>query len=446
MSMLNIAVSGLNASQIALNVASNNIANVNTPGYSRQEAQFSSLYINSPNSNGLGVGVSGVRRIADQYLNAQLWRSSSASGFNSTNASYLNTIEQVVGSDAMRITSGLDNFFAALSSAAEAPESSAPRQEVISSAQALAGRFNQLTVSLNGQSTQLSDELSTTVTQLNSQLSVVAELNKKISEMSAQGYNTAQLEDNRDQAVQELSGLVDIRSSKQSDGTLSLSLSQGQPLVIGSNTGTLTLTGSDLSVTYGTQTFPVKQALQGSLGGLISYRDNVLSPALTELNSIAKKFADEFNTQQAAGFDINTPRTVGKPLFTYDASSPSLTIQVVSDFKPDDLAFGGASGGAPVGGKGDNTNLLAMLKLKDNHYDAYSELLGDLAVKSGQAKLDQTASQQLQAEVKSKVNSVSGVNLDEEGVSIMQYSKSYQANAKVITTANTLFDTVLGMF
>ena len=269
---------------------------------------------------------------------------------------------------------------------------------------------------------------------------VVAELNKKISEMSAQGYNTAQLEDNRDQAVQELSGLVDIRSSKQSDGTLSLSLSQGQPLVIGSNTGTLTLTGSDLSVTYGTQTFPVKQALQGSLGGLISYRDNVLSPALTELNSIAKKFADEFNTQQAAGFDINTPRTVGKPLFTYDASSPALTIQVVSDFKPDDLAFGGA------GGKGDNTNLLAMLKLKDNHYDDYSKLLGDLAVKSGQAKLDQTASQQLQAEVKSKVNSVSGVNLDEEGVSIMQYSKSYQANAKVITTANTLFDTVLGMF
>lgn len=440
MSMLNIAVSGLNASQIALNVASNNIANVNTPGYSRQEAQFSSLYINSPNSNGLGVGVSGVRRIADQYLNAQLWRSSSASGFNSTNASYLNTIEQVVGSDAMRITSGLDNFFAALSSAAEAPESSAPRQEVISSAQALAGRFNQLTVSLNGQSTQLSDELSTTVTQLNSQLRVVAELNKKISEMSAQGYNTAQLEDNRDQAVQELSGLVDIRSSKQSDGTLSLSLSQGQPLVIGSNTGTLTLTGSDLSVTYGTQTFPVKQALQGSLGGLISYRNNVLSPALKELNSIAEKFADEFNTQQGLGFDINTPRTSGKPLFTYDTSSPALTIQVVSDFKPDDLAFGGA------GGKGDNTNLLAMLKLKDNHYDDYSKLLGDLAVKSGQAKLDQTASQQLQAEVKSKVNSVSGVNLDEEGVSIMQYSKSYQANAKVITTANTLFDTVLGMF
>ena len=128
-------------------------------------------------------------------------------------------------------------------------------------------------------------------------------------------------------------------------------------------------------------------------------------------------------------------------MFTYDASSPALSLQVVSGFKPDDLAFGSATTG-----KGDNTNLQAMLALKDNHYDAYSNLLGDLAVKSGQAKLDKTASAQLVTEVQNKVNSVSGVNLDEEGVSIMQYSKAYQANAKVITTANTLFDTVLGMF
>ena len=151
MSMLNIAVSGLNASQVALNVASNNIANVNTPGYSRQEAQFNSLYTNGPNANGLGVEVGGVRRVADEYLNIQLWRGSSASGFDATNAQYLNTIEQVVGSDALSITDGLDSFFAALSSASEAPESSAPRQEVISSAQALAGRFNQLAQSISGQ-------------------------------------------------------------------------------------------------------------------------------------------------------------------------------------------------------------------------------------------------------------------------------------------------------
>ena len=441
MSMLNIAVSGLNASQVALNVASNNIANVNTPGYSRQEAQFNSLYTNGPNANGLGVEVGGVRRVADEYLNIQLWRGSSASGFDATNAQYLNTIEQVVGSDALSITDGLDSFFAALSSASEAPESSAPRQEVISSAQALAGRFNQLAQSISGQATQVSDEMSTTVTQINSQLTVVAELNKKIAELGRQGYNTAQLEDSRDKAVLDLSKLVDIKSSKQSDGTLSLSLSQGQPLVIGANASTMSLAGSALSVQYGTQTFPVTQSLQGSLGGLISFRDNVLTPALLTLNSIAEKFADEFNTQQTHGLDINTPRTTGKAMFTYDASSPALSLQVVSGFKPDDLAFGSATTG-----KGDNTNLQAMLALKDNHYDAYSNLLGDLAVKSGQAKLDKTASEQLVTEVKNKVNSVSGVNLDEEGVSIMQYSKAYQANAKVITTANTLFDTVLGMF
>lgn len=459
MSMLSIGTSGLNAAQVALNVASNNIANVNTPGYSRQEVLLGSRFAYGGLDNGIGVGVTGVRRIADNYLNTQLWSSGSATGFYRTQSQYLNTTEKMFGSDALSITKGLDGLFAAFSAALESPESLAPRQQIISSAQSLANRFNQLSLNLSNQEKQLSDEMTSTIGEVNRYSSQVAALNKQIGELAAGGGNTSQLEDQRDEAIKALSGLVDVQVNRQADGSVNLSLSQGQPLVLGNSAGTLMLTNQSLAVQMGTQKFPVEQTLRGSLGGLIDVRDNVLQPSRSELNDMALKLAQQINEQQGKGVDINDPRTLGKPLFTFDASDPAATLKISADFKAQDLAFGAAkldasgnpildAAGHPVpeAGIGDNSNLQAIIDLKENHYDAYGTLLGKLAVQSGQAQAEYASSQKLQTEVQNKVNSVSGVNLDEEGVNIMQFAQAYQANAKVISTADQLFTTVLGMF
>lgn len=447
MSLFSIGCSGLNAAQAALNVASNNIANVNTTGYSRQEVQFGSR---TP-ERGLGVSVDSIRRITDSYLTSQQWRSASATGFNQSYEQYINTTEQVLGSDAMSITKGVDAFFAALSAAAESPESSASRQQIVSTSQALAGRFNQLAVTFGGQQQQLNEQMATTVQQINGQSQQVAALNKQIIEVAANAGDTSALEDQRDQAVLALAKQLDVKVNRQADGSLSLSLAQGQPLVLGSNASTLNLQGDTLSLQFGPQRFPVEQKMQGSLGGLLAYGQEVLKPTLQELGTMASKLAEAMNSQQAAGFDMNTPRTQGKPLFSFDANDPASTLTLSSGFQPEDLAFGAskldASGNKVAeGGVGDNRNLLAMLALKDQHYDAYSKLLGKVAVGSSQAKAELAASQQLAKQVSDKVMSVSGVNLDEEGVSIMQYSKAYQANAKVISTADQLFNELLGMF
>ncbi|MEI4950186.1 lateral flagellar hook-associated protein LfgK [Aeromonas caviae] len=439
MSLLSIGFSGLNASQIALNISAQNIANVNTIGYSRQEAMMGSLSGFGRMDNGMGVEVTGVRRITDDYLVSQHWRSRSATGSSYAFHQYINTTEQLLGSESMNITKGLDSFFASLSAALDSPETPAQRSQIVSSAGALANRFGQLNESLLTQEKQIDDQLGSTITQVNSYLKQVAELNTQIGEQASKGVNTSALEDSREQIVRELSTFMEVRVNRQSDGSFSLSLPQGQPLVLAGSSSTLSLAGDTLSLSFGPQSFEVPRLQGGTLAGVLEYRTTVLRPLRDELNQIAKKLADDFNAKQAGGVDLNGDP--GKPLFSYDPLNPSGTLKVADDFTGDHLAFAKAGGG-----NGDNRNLQELLTIKDDQYDAYSALLGKMAVQSGQAKATMEADANMEKQLATKLSSVSGVNLDEEGVKVMAYTKAYQANAKVISTSDQLFNSILNMF
>ncbi|MCX7127552.1 lateral flagellar hook-associated protein LfgK [Aeromonas sp.] len=440
MSLLNIGASGLNAAQIALNLTAQNIANVNTIGYSRQEAMMGSLSGFGRLDNGAGVEVTGVRRVTDDYLVTQHWRSRSATGSSYAFHQYINTTEQLLGSESMNIAKGLDSFFASLSAALDSPETPAQRSQIVSSAGALANRFGQLNESMLTQEKQIDDQLNSTVFQVNSYLTQLAELNVQIGDQTAKGVNTAALEDSREQVVRELSTYMEVRVNRQSDGSFAISLPQGQPLVLGSSSSTLTLAGDKLSLAFGGQTFDVPKLHGGSLAGVMDYRATVLRPLRVELDQIAKKLADEFNIKQAAGLDLNG--AAGKRMFSYDPLNPSGSLRVATGFSGDNLAFALP----PDGGKGDNRNLQDLMTIKDGQYDAYSALLGRMAVQSGQAKATMEADANMEKQMAAKLSSVSGVNTDEEGVKIMAYTKAYQANAKVISTSEQLFSSILNMF
>ncbi|PTT56331.1 lateral flagellar hook-associated protein LfgK [Aeromonas sp. HMWF015] len=439
MSLLNIGASGLNAAQIALNLTAQNIANVNTIGYSRQEAMMDSLSGFGRLDNGAGVEVTGVRRVTDDYLVAQHWRSRAATGSSYAFHQYINTTEQLLGSESMNIAKGLDSFFASLSAALDSPETPAQRSQIVSSAGALANRFTQLDESMVTQEKQIDDQLNSTVSQVNSYLKQLAELNMQIGDQTAKAVNTAALEDSREQIVRELSAYMEVRVNRQSDGSFALSLPQGQPLVLGSSSSTLALAGDKLSLAFGGQTFEVPKLHGGSLAGVMDYRTTVLRPLRGELDQIAKKLADEFNAKQETGSDLKGAK--GKPLFSYDPLNPSGSLRVVAGFSGSDLAFAKTGGG-----KGDNRNLQELLTIKDSQYNAYSALLGKMAVQSGQAKATMQADANMEKQMATKLSSVSGVNTDEEGVKIMAYTKAYQANAKVISTSEQLFNSILNMF
>ncbi|MGL6315311.1 flagellar hook-associated protein FlgK [Vibrio sp. WXL103] len=456
MSLMNIGLSGVTASQIGMNVTAQNVANINTPGYSRQQVMFGAVGPNSMGDAGNGVNVNSIRRITDQYQTNQLFRASSMLGAASTSAQQLERLENLLSADSMDIDQGFNSFFSALNGSSVSPYGSAHRMQIISEADALASRFNQLSGSLDGQYADLNQQRESSVAQANSLLNNISKLNEEIRKGEASGVNTSTLQDERDVLITELSEIVDVRVTDAGDGTLDLALPNGQPLISGNQTAQFGLiTDPDnpqskmLTLGFNGQDFPVGSDIGGKLGALDDYEHEVLKPAIDVINDIALEFATAFNNQLSEGFDLEG--NAGKPLFIFDPDNPASTLSIDPDFKPEDLAL--SSDGTP----GDNGNLLKLIEIQDQEFEighlgtqtlggAYSSLVGDVAVKSRQAKSDAQAAGNIYVQATVEKSGTSGVNMDEEAVNLMKYQQAYQANLQVISTANQTFSAVMQLF
>ena len=443
MSMLTNAMSGLMTSQIALNIVGNNVANVNVEGYSRQQAEFSANVGQNIGrlSAGMGAQVDSILRLTDDYLNNSVWRSSSTLGYNQVYSQYFGGTEQVLANENLSVANGINILFTAFSSASADPSAIATRQLVISSAAALGARFNTLASNLDISRTQSNQQADAILENSNSLFIELATLNKQVVEGLANGANVSALQDHRDQSVKQLASLMDLEVTRLANGSMTISMSGGQPLVLGGTASSLSRSATGYQVNLAGQAFGFNGDIGGKLGGILSYQTQVLDPTQTSLDMMAKSFADEINTQLAAGQDINTPATPGKPLFTYNPGDPAGSLAVIGGYKPEDLAFAGKGAGP-----GDNTNLNAIHQLKDNHYDSYNALIGKLAIQGRLAKAQTDASTKIADAALAKRDSVSGVNLDEEAMSLKQYHMAYQANAKVLVAADQMFKTLLNIF
>jgi flagellar hook-associated protein 1 FlgK len=433
MSLISTATSGLMSSQVVMNMIGQNVANATTEGYSRQTAQLSST------TDG-GVTVSSISRVVDQYLNTQLWNATSDVGYDTSYSEYISATEELLSSDSMGIDTLLDDFYSALSAASSSPDDDTLREAVLSSAEALANGFNWLSESLNDQYSSINEQLATSVSSVNDLSSTIAELNQQIITLQAQGGDTSSLEDSRDQAVTELSELIAVDVTEQADGSYTLTLGQGQPLVSGSTAATLSLNNGDVSLQYNSQTFSVSDDVGGNIGGLLDYVSEVLEPTLSALNEQATSIADEFNALQTSGYDLDSES--GSALFTYSSSNAAGSLALADDFTTDDLAFSDSA----TSGSSNNNNLLLMLDLQEDQSDSYSTLLADVAIQSSAISATLSANTELVDSVESSISSTSGVNSDEEAANLLIYQAAYEANAKVITVAGELFDTLMSMF
>lgn len=433
MSLISTATSGLMSSQVVMNMIGQNVANATTEGYSRQTAQLSST------SDG-GVTVSSISRVVDQYLNTQLWNATSDVGYDTSYSEYISATEELLSSDSMGIDTLLDDFYSALSAASSSPDDDTLREAVLSSAEALANGFNWLSESLNDQYSSINEQLATSVSSVNDLSSTIAELNQQIITLQAQGGDTSSLEDSRDQAVTELSELIAVDVTEQADGSYTLTLGQGQPLVSGSTAATLSLNNGDVSLQYNSQTFSVSDDVGGNIGGLLDYVAEVLEPTISALNEQATSIADEFNALQTSGYDLDSES--GSALFTYSSSNAAGSLALADDFTTDDLAFSDSA----TSGSSNNNNLLLMLDLQEDQSDSYSTLLADVAIQSSAISATLSANTELVDSVESSISSTSGVNSDEEAANLLIYQAAYEANAKVITVAGELFDTLMSMF
>lgn len=456
MDMINIGYSGANTAQVELNVTAQNTANAMTDGYTRQVAVISSIGASSGSMNtaGNGVQVDSIRRVSNQYQVNQVWYAASDNGYYSTQQEYLTQLETVLSDENSSLSSGFDNFFAALNEATTSPDDSALREQVISEAGALSLRINNTLSYIDSQSGEIASQEQAMVEQVNTLTSGIASYNQQIADAEARGDNASALYDARDQMVEQLSGIMDVQVNIDDKGNYNVTLQNGQPLVSGQQSSTIALeTNADgsqsMSLTFAGTTSSMTSDTGGSLGALFDYQNQVLSPLSDSINSMASQFADAVNTQLAQGYDLNG--NPGEPLFIYDANDANGPLAVNPDLSADELAF---SSSPDESGNSDNLQALIDISNEPLEIDnlgsvtvgeACSTIISDIGIYSQQNQTEAQAASTVYAEAQNQQSNISGVSMDEEAVNLITYQQIYEANLKVISTGAEIFDSVLEM-
>jgi flagellar hook-associated protein 1 len=334
-SLISIGLSGLRAAQAGLATTGHNIANVNTAGFSRQEVVQSASNPQFTGSGylGQGVTVSSVRRVYGDYLTQALRTSTATSAGAASYSTELSNVDGYLADSSSNLSSAVDTFFASVQTVASNPADSASRQTLLSTGRTLAARFNDLSGRLQSQGDDINRQIDDSVSSVNTLAQQVATLNRSILTDGRDPTNNAipnDLLDQRDALVQQIAGLIGSTSLAQSDGTLNVFVGNGQPLVVGGNANALTTVPDDqdptkqqlaLTINGTSVRVSTSQVQNGTVGGLLRYRDQVLSPTQNALGQVAIGLASALNAQNALGQDANG--NLGGPLF--NVASPQVT-------------------------------------------------------------------------------------------------------------------------
>jgi len=457
---LEIGKSGLKIYQVATEVISENIANVNTPGYSRQRVILSSAPPSTANGFPLGTGVkiSSVERYYDSLLQKQLVNAGTTSGYDTTKSEVLQQIEPVFNEIAQDgLGASISDFFNSWQDLSLNPTGSAERQAVLDKGQILADQFNYVSQTLNNAIVAQNDALPSMKDDINRMLSSIATLNGQIKVTEQVAGNANEMRDQRDYLVRQLAENISISTVENSDGTTDITYSDatvGSPydLVTGSSAGTFSIitTGGflpdgttprkDLQITTAGAVGPTTIApTTGKLGATVVVRDTTLPDYLTHVDTLAVNLATQVNTQNQAGFDLNGV-AVAIDFFDPSTDAGSITVNPAMT-----TTFIGASG--TVGVRGDNANALLLSKLNtvNGYSTSYNTLMAQVGLDVQTANSVVTQDNAFMKQLTTLRDSSSGVSLDEELTDLIKYQRSYQASAKLITTAGEMMDTIINM-
>lgn len=344
-SVLNTAKVGLLAQQLAIEVTGQNIANVQTEGYSRQQINFEALNPRNFSLGQLGTGVRvvGVERSHDKFLFSQILGEGDALGQFGVRKDVFDQLEILFSeSNGQSLNQSLGNFFSSLQDLSSNPAGLPERSSVLAEAQNLTTTFNNLGNSLFQIQRNLDATIQVEAERINSLTSEIAELNKAIHANEPVAFSANDLRDRRDQRVKDLSELIDLNYVDEMDGQISLTLSNGTPLVLqstafslstqqnGNNKGFQDIVVSGLN---GTSTNVTSLVTGGSLKGLIDMRDTEVQGVKDKLDLLAASFIQEFNNVHQQGFGIDgttgnnffTPPTVTTEINTNNTGTATLT-------------------------------------------------------------------------------------------------------------------------
>jgi flagellar hook-associated protein 1 FlgK len=487
-SNLNTANTALSAAQRAMEVAGQNVANVNTDGYSRQRVDLQSVggsttpaFWAVSNQVGSGVDSDSVIRIRDAFLEARAQtQHADVSNLTAQDATYTQ-VQQAFrepGDNGLQsMLSGAKGFWVGWSDIANNPTDPGARSQLLQRAQTLVAGLHSTMGQLDEQWTESHDSVQTLLTDVNATAKSIADLNQSILRAQQANLPSNDLQDKRDSLVLHLSEQIGATATRASDGTLTVGVG-GITLVSGNTPIGLALSGAtsaeDLTTTPpGTPptivTVPgnAKVVPGGTAAGQLATMTSIIPGYEKQLNAIAQQLADQVNTAHEAGYDLNG--NPGKAFFddgfggTTAVTAKNISL-AISD--PKELAGSGVSpasaGGTQnpdgswtvVSSDNDNADKLYQLRLgipqangtyADGADATYRKMIVALGVQASSVSNNLATSNAISTQVDASRESVSGVNIDEEMTNMLQFQHAYAAAGKLVSTIQSMMDDLMNM-
>jgi flagellar hook-associated protein 1 len=443
------ALSGLIAEQGAIGVTTNNVANVNTPGYSREQPLLveSNPVVVGPLTFGTGVTLQSVESIRNPILESQIQQQTQAQGQFSTLASALQQVQVNFTSSAGDIGTAISNFFNSINQLSTNPADLSLRQGVLTAAGNLATTFNTTANNLTQQRSSLDLSAVQTVGQINQLSQQIAQLNGQIGNLQNAGESAGTLIDQRTLSIDKLSSLVDV-SVIPSDTSLTLTTANGAPLVIGQQSFQLQTqtNASGLHDIYAQGADITSMITSGQLGGTLQARDQQIPAIQTQVDTLAAGLANAVNAVQVGGFDLNGiqgTNLFNAPPVSGVGAAASLSVAIT------DPALIAASSDGSAGSNG-NAELMYALGNQaiisgQSPTNYYSGIVFNVGNDTAKASAEQSASALILQQLNDQRASISGVSLDEEAANLVRYQDAYTASAQVIAAINNMMNATILM-
>jgi len=454
-----LGLQSLNAAQVGLQVAGDNISNAFTPGYARRRVELTPGYPVQV-AGGLldqGVVVARLNRMEDMFTRAALQRELGNQAGGEERLRGLHQIEGIFGSldQSGTIATSLASFSAAMSEAGAQPESLTLRRGAISAAEGLAQSIRGTYERLNAQRSLEDQAARGIVDETNSLAEELASLNREIATAEAAGGVAAPLRDQRTLIVEELTRLTGGSAISGAGGRIHFALSGGPTLVTGDDAlplDTLQAADGTTRILSGADGRDVTDRLrEGRLGAVLHIRDDTIAQKLDDLNTLAVEIVSDVNAKTAAGFDLNG--APGSRLFQpIPPIGPHVAARIGIDptVAQDPALLAISSTGAP--GEGDialqiaatpTDSLAGLGSLSPQEFLAQMQSrLGDEIV---QTDVDEGVSRSLVEILVAQRDAVSAVSLDEEAVALIENQRAYEAAARFIQVLNSITEVAVNL-
>ncbi|HEX8300336.1 flagellar hook-associated protein FlgK [Sphingomonas sp.] len=436
--MLSIAASGLRAYQTALTTTSENIANAGTAGYVRRTSNVREVNsTGATNINGMGVVAAGISRQTDVYRAGEVRLATTDLARSETASTWLDRIQGALTGN--RLSEQLTTFFGAARTAAADPSALGSRQAMLEAASSVAAGFTSTGNSLDAAAADLDATADAAVGQFNGLNATLARVNFALGNVSPNTSNAASLLDQRDQLLEQMSALTDINVSLDHIGRVVVrqGSASGALLVQGVDSATITsVRNSEGAISYAAFIAGGMQAMTpsgGVMAGLVEGAAAIAS-ARTNLNTIARSFAEGVNAVQAAGDNLGG--TAGAAMFAIGDPASELTLSLTDPR--------GVAAAARGKGQRDNANLIALDSIRGAN--GAEQALTSLITANGGALNARNSVVDAQSAIRDNAvsarDAVTGVNIDEEAVDLIRFQQAYQASGRVIQVARDVLQTI----